>query len=60
VVDIDSDLVVIDEWLMLADVMGVFDVVSMNPQRCGYGNQILSRKKVMKCGVNAINSLMDG
>jgi hypothetical protein len=36
VVDIDGELVFIDEWLISVDVMGTFDVVSMNPQRCGY------------------------
>jgi hypothetical protein len=48
------------EWLMSADVMGAFDEVYMNPQRCGYGTQSWLRNMDMKDNVNAGKTLIDG
>jgi hypothetical protein len=45
---------------MSTSVMGAFDEVYTNPQRCGYGTQSCLRNKDKKDNVNAGNTLIYG
>jgi hypothetical protein len=45
---------------MLANVIGAFDEVYMNPQRCGYGTQTWLRNMDMNYNENVCKTLIDG